>query len=192
MTQQLEAPPAPAQTLDSYIRLYDYDLSAEATTIAALEGWTKHQWYNAATQSSHSEPEKELDVRHVADHPALFKALTDVVVDAVTRYSRELMGHAQVTACSTVRLNRYPVGSVMRPHADHIHTLFDGQAKGIPALSIVGNLNDGYEGGELVLCGKPYALKAGQVLVWPSCFLYPHEVLEITAGTRYSFVSWAW
>jgi predicted 2-oxoglutarate/Fe(II)-dependent dioxygenase YbiX len=192
VTQQLEAPPAPAQTLDGYIRLYNYDLSAEATAVAALEGWTKHQWYNPATQHSHSEAEKELDVRPVDDQPELFKALTDVVVDAVMRYSRELMAHAQVTACSNVRLNRYPVGSVMRPHTDHIHTLFDGQAKGIPALSIVGNLNDGYEGGDLVLCGKPYALKAGQVLVWPSCFLYPHEVLEITAGTRYSFVSWAW
>lgn len=192
MTQQLEAPPAAPPTLDAFIRVYQYDLAAQAEAVAALDGWTKHTWYNASTRTMHSEAEKELDVRHIGDQPALFKDLTDVLVDAVGRYCKELMTGASVTACSNVRLNRYPQGSVMRAHADHIHSLFDGQAKGIPAISIVGNLNGGYTGGELVLCGRPYALKPGEVIVWPSCFLYPHEVLEITEGTRYSFVSWAW
>ena len=36
----------------------------------------------------------------------------------------------------------------MRQHHDHIHSLFDGNEKGIPVLSFILNLND-YEGAEL-------------------------------------------
>jgi predicted 2-oxoglutarate/Fe(II)-dependent dioxygenase YbiX len=34
-------------------------------------------------------------------------------------------------------------------------------------------------------------LKTGDILMFPSNFMYPHEVTECTKGTRYSFVSWA-
>ena len=30
-------------------------------------------------------------------------------------------------------------------HADHIHSMFDGEKKGIPILSVLGVLNDDYE-----------------------------------------------
>ena len=35
----------------------------------------------------------------------------------------------------------------MAEHCDHIHSIFDGSIKGIPVLSVVGLLNDNYEGG---------------------------------------------
>lgn len=179
-------------SLLNYVRVFDYDLSAQAREIQTLPDWRKHEWYNATTGKMHSEKTKELDVRDIDDKPDVFNALADALVDAAKRYANELMTHASINALSKVRLNRYPIGSVMRIHSDHIHTLFDGQAKGIPAISLVGVLNDDYEGGDLIICGQPYRLKPGQIIVWPSCFLYPHEVTEITAGTRYSFVSWAW
>ena len=37
----------------------------------------------------------------------------------------------------------------MRQHHDHIHSLFDGNEKGIPVLSFILNLNDDYEGADL-------------------------------------------
>ena len=39
----------------------------------------------------------------------------------------------------------------MRKHFDHIHSIFDGQYKGIPVLSFIGILNNNYLGGELVI-----------------------------------------
>ena len=39
--------------------------------------------------------------------------------------------------------------------------------------------------------GKEIKLKTGDILMFPSNFMYPHEVTECTKGTRYSFVSWA-
>jgi predicted 2-oxoglutarate/Fe(II)-dependent dioxygenase YbiX len=81
----------------------------------------------------------------------------------------------------------------MQLHCDHIHTLFDGKRRGIPILSIVGVLNENFEGGEWVMFeNKKIELKTGDILMFPSNFLYPHGVLPITKGTRYSFVSWVW
>jgi len=35
-------------------------------------------------------------------------------------------------------------------------------------------------------------LKQGDVIIFPSIFLYPHTVETITKGNRYSFVRWGW
>jgi predicted 2-oxoglutarate/Fe(II)-dependent dioxygenase YbiX len=35
-------------------------------------------------------------------------------------------------------------------------------------------------------------IPANHILVFPSDFLYPHKVCEVTSGERFSFVSWAW
>ncbi len=83
------------------------------------------------------------------------------------------------------------VGTMMREHYDHIHSIFDGKMKGVPLVSIVANLNDDYEGSEFYCRGEKIELKTGDILLFPSNFMYPHEVRETTKGTRYSFVSWA-
>lgn len=94
---------------------------------------------------------------------------------------------------SLVRFNRYDKKCRMRTHCDHIRTLFDGERKGLPMLTILGSLNNNYSGGEFVMWdSEKVELKAGQVMVFPSNFLYPHKIDPITKGTRYSFVSWAW
>ena len=35
-------------------------------------------------------------------------------------------------------------------------------------------------------------LKQGDVLMFPSVFLYPHRVNPVTKGVRDTFVSWVW
>jgi predicted 2-oxoglutarate/Fe(II)-dependent dioxygenase YbiX len=71
--------------------------------------------------------------------------------------------------------------------------MFDGNRKGIPTLSILGAINDDYEGGELIFWeSEKIVLKAGSIMIFPSNFMYPHKVLPVTKGTRYSYVSWAW
>jgi predicted 2-oxoglutarate/Fe(II)-dependent dioxygenase YbiX len=34
--------------------------------------------------------------------------------------------------------------------------------------------------------------KAGDLIIFPSIFLYPHLVKPVKKGTRYSFVSWCY
>tara|TARA_R110001592_G_scaffold357971_1_gene661924 strand:- start:2132 stop:2692 length:561 start_codon:yes stop_codon:yes gene_type:complete len=92
---------------------------------------------------------------------------------------------------SLIRYNKYNLNKKMAEHCDHINTLFDG--KGIPILSLLIVLNDDYEGGEFVMFKNvEYKFKAGDLLIFPSNFLYPHRVNPVKKGTRYSVVSWVW
>ena len=58
------------------------------------------------------------------------------------------------------------------------------------------NLNDDYEGGDLIFTGQKNEeikrLKLGKrsVVFFPSNFMYPHRIEPITKGTRYSIVAW--
>jgi predicted 2-oxoglutarate/Fe(II)-dependent dioxygenase YbiX len=47
---------------------------------------------------------------------------------------------------------------------------------------------------ENLLCFKitNIKLKKGDLLIFPSVFLYPHKVEPVKKGIRYSFISWVW
>jgi hypothetical protein len=70
--------------------------------------------------------------------------------------------------------------------------LFDGERKGAPTMTALGFLNDDYEGGDFIMWDKKIDVNAGDLMIFPSNFLYPHKVNPITKGERYSFVAWSW
>jgi predicted 2-oxoglutarate/Fe(II)-dependent dioxygenase YbiX len=108
-----------------------------------------------------------------------------------------------VKGISPIRLNRYKLNSRMHSHIDHqpVYRLTANQnvnstenvLSGIPILTLIGTLNDDYEGGEIVFWDdyQP-ALKAGSVVIFPSNFLFKHTINTIKTGTRYSFIVWVW
>lgn len=58
-------------------------------------------------------------------------------------------------------------------------------------VSLVGYINDDYEGGELYfrlqnLNIKP---KAGDLYIFPSTYMYPHQAKVVKSGTKYSLVT---
>ncbi len=61
-----------------------------------------------------------------------------------------------------------------------------------PVLTCTINLNDDYEGGELVLLNGEITVtpKPGNAVMFPANFLYPHEVREVIRGIRYAIVTW--
>lgn len=94
---------------------------------------------------------------------------------------------------SQIRHNKYSENRIMAEHCDHIHSLFDGQRKGVPILTILGCLNDDYEGGQLIMFeNEEIKIGKGDLLIFPSNFLYPHRVEPVTKGVRHTYVSWAW
>ena len=138
-----------------------------------------------------SYPTKELDV--LGATPNLEDILNPLISLSVEYYN-DFIGSekvSQVTCFSPVRFNRYQKGQTMRIHCDHIKTLFEGEVKGIPVLSIIINFNDDYKGGDLIFWDDyKVDLGEGDVVVFPSLFLFPHRVEEVTENIRYSGVAW--
>lgn len=179
-----------------YPKFVNDELCSKLMHSLKLKEWDKHQYHTEATNTNHSYD----DDLYVLEDPSVDGnvELMNTIWNSIHRYICEDMkncirwfdswhGH------SMVRYNKYPTGTRMRIHSDHITTLFDGTIRGIPTLTVLGALNSEYEGGEFVMFGdKQIELDAGSIIVFPSNFMFPHEVLPVTKGTRYSFVSWVW
>ena len=58
-------------------------------------------------------------------------------------------------------------------------------------VSLVGYINDDYEGGELFFRLQNLKIKAlaGDLYVFPSNFMYPHQAMPVITGTKYSIVT---
>ena len=185
------------KTIEDYISVKNYiptEVCEELIDECNKKEWKKHTWNNYAAGTHNSEPTKELDVMPCTQEqqdkitPYLLKALEDYQIKVSVPGEKT---QSFLTKFSPIRFNKYEVGTLMREHYDHIHSLFDGKMRGVPIVSIVANLNESYEGAEFYCRGKEIKLKTGDILLFPSNFMYPHEVKETTKGTRYSFVSWA-
>lgn len=74
-------------------------------------------------------------------------------------------------------------GTHFRIHADHGPTY-------VSTISAVIYLNDDYEGGELVFPRFDLEIKpkAGDIVIFPSTFIYEHASQEMVSGTKYAVV----
>ena len=158
--------------------------------------WRPHSWYNNVQGTFGSEETKELDVQNItAEHQQL---LTPFMIRAGAAYNAKYHFECERTMqimnkFSAIRFNRYSPGQIMRQHMDHIHSLWNTQDAGIPVLSFILNLNDDYEGADLYFWDDyKVPLGKGDIIMFPSLFLFPHGVTEATKGRRFSAVSWAW
>ena len=79
---------------------------------------------------------------------------------------------------------RYGEGQHFQEHHDH------GFSYNC-TVSLVSYLNDDYEGGEIFfrLQGINYKPKAGDTVLFPSNFMYPHTAKVVTKGVKYSLVT---
>jgi|TARA_R100000005_G_C4902285_1_gene143895 Rps23 Pro-64 3,4-dihydroxylase Tpa1-like proline 4-hydroxylase len=88
-----------------------------------------------------------------------------------------------------IDLLKYSPGGRYNLHVDHFSNVSRH-------LSIIINLNNNYEGGDLVFTdpksNEVKRLKLGErsIVFFPSNFMYPHKIEPITKGTRYSIVAW--
>ena len=182
--------------LSHYIKTYNViskDLCIQSVEeLSKLNNFEQHSFYDPKS-NEHETHDKDLSISY--SYISTYNALLQLTWDSIKQYILEdfnfpwyqgWQGHTEL------RFNKYEPGTLMKIHCDHIHGMFDGLRKGIPVLTCLGLLNDDFEGGELELCGKNINFKSGDILIFPSNFLYPHKVLEVSKGTRYSFVSWVW
>jgi len=156
--------------------------------------WGKHSYYNKADDGHQRDnADKEFDVNYGKQDSEEYSILMENTSKAFKTYldNFSFPWFDSLIKMSSIRFNKYTEGTHMDPHCDHIQSLFEDG--GVPVLTALGVLNDDYEGGDLILFeDTKIEMKQGDIIVFPSNFLYPHMVTPVTKGIRYSFVSWAW
>jgi len=156
-------------TLDDYIQVYEDRISSELCDV--IIGTYEHTdlWEHRGIGQ-----ENKID-------NDLFNILNKVGNEYVTKFPLCSISHD-----SGYELLRYKKGYFYKLHIDKIASANDR------TLSCIIALNDDYNGGEIAFFyrKKIIKLKRGSVLIFPSNFIYPHEVLPITSGERYSIVTW--
>jgi Rps23 Pro-64 3,4-dihydroxylase Tpa1-like proline 4-hydroxylase len=82
-------------------------------------------------------------------------------------------------------INKYNMGGKFDVHVDDHSTR-------IRRISCLLYLNDDYEGGELYFPVQDLKIKpkAGDMILFPSGFEYPHASLPITKGTKLAITTW--
>ncbi len=181
--------------LKNYCQIYEnyFDENFCKKIMSSLDSveWGVHRYYTQDGQYMSTETDLSVSFSSIPESNDLHNATGHLV-----KFYQETLNFpwfASFHAITTARFNRYDTNTNMMPHCDHIHSLFDGEKKGVPILSIVGALNNDYEGGEFVMWNdEKIELPMGSVMIFPSNFLYPHEVKPVISGTRYSFVQWVW
>jgi len=148
--------------------------------------WKEHEWYNPKENISKSQHNQELSTLY----PENLSYLAPYFESSLNQYCNDIGVSTQLVSFYTpMRLNKYQIGKTMSEHTDLIRR---GPQDGVPVLSMVIAFNDDYEGGEFIMNNEIVELKQGDILTFPSTFLYRHGVTEVTNGTRYSGVIWSY
>jgi predicted 2-oxoglutarate/Fe(II)-dependent dioxygenase YbiX len=180
-------------------RLIPSDQCSEIIADLAFENVWREYPYDSPSQNICVTENPEIayyDARLPEDHDVskfIQEKIKKVGEEYVTDFLADLPWFSYLTGNSQAHYIKYPTGSGMDTHCDHVRNQFDGTKRGIPILTALCMLNDNYEGGELKFWEDTYIKpKAGEIIMFPSNFLYPHKVMPVTKGTRYSFVVWLW
>jgi predicted 2-oxoglutarate/Fe(II)-dependent dioxygenase YbiX len=123
--------------------------------------------------------DKNREVRATLD-TGLFRA----VGSAIQQYS-DLYPLSGITKDTGYELLRYEKGQFFTQHTD-------SSEKYNRCISCSLILNDDYEGGEFAFFDREFIPKTpkGSALLFPSNFMFPHEIMSVLSGTRYSVVTW--
>ena len=149
----------------------------------------KPSTYSSTTgKIKNSEERVKMDDVWFKEGEPYFKEIFNGFSDVIKNYQREHKDCRIQKHCG-FRLNKYSEGGFMSRHVDNIHHSH-GQEYGYPQVSALLFLNDNYKGGEFIVSDAEYNPKQGSAIIFPSNFMFHHEVKIIKKGTRYSIVTW--
>jgi len=110
----------------------------------------------------------------------IFASASKCIQEYNTKYP-----HCSIEEDSGYELLKYSEGGFYIQHVDS----FKARPRSVSCSFI---LNDDFEGGEFAFFDRElkYKLDKGDAIMFPSNFMYPHEVMPVTKGTRYSIITW--
>jgi hypothetical protein len=189
------------KNLESYVSVFKNILSTEVCndTVNSLNlcKFNRHIFTNYNNEFTPSDIDPDTYSPHVDSNSNfdknLYKILMDTVYQCLRQYvdTLDFKWYAGWNGYTPIKFNRYFSNTGMAEHCDHIQDIFDGTIRGIPVLTAIGLLNDEFDGGELVLFeDTEFKLNKGDIIIFPSIFLYPHKINPLMSGTRHSFIIW--
>jgi predicted 2-oxoglutarate/Fe(II)-dependent dioxygenase YbiX len=183
--------------LQDYIKVFENIVPLDLCDALCNEFVNSDEWVDTAIGSSYETVNKSIrsataiamsrqevidrnrEVRAQLD-ASLFKA----VGSAIQQYA-DLYPLSGITKDSGYELLRYETGQFFTQHTD-------SSEKYNRCISCSLILNDEYDGGEFAFFDRKIISKTpkGSAILFPSNFMYPHEILPVTSGTRFSVVTW--
>jgi predicted 2-oxoglutarate/Fe(II)-dependent dioxygenase YbiX len=161
-----------------------------------LNSENNYKWRSATVGYGFKKPEyrncldfkfKKEDIRRQDKHSNELKniwqncydSMSQAVLDYCYRYNL-----VELQYWEAMNFIKYDKGQHFEEHTDHG---FSYNA----TVSLVAYINDDYEGGELYfrLQDLMYKPEAGDLIIFPSNFMYPHKAMQVTEGTKYSIVT---
>jgi hypothetical protein len=114
----------------------------------------------------------------------IMKKAKDIYAETLVK-KRNISHIPQINSDEGYQFLHYSEGYYFKQHVDN----FPGAAR---VLTCTLNLNSDYDGGLFRFLSGEFdvSLGAGDAVVFPSNFMFPHEVTEITSGDRFSIVTW--
>ena len=176
--------------IESYIKYYENIIDKNlCSTIINNEFNYTHSTYSTDTEIKVIKKNRVVSEDYwIKENDKYFLRLKESYKNAIFKYQTNFQA-LEINSLTDFRISRYKVGSFMSKHVDNIHHSH-GQNYGYPQLTGLLFLNDDYKGGEIIISGKCFNVKTGSALIFPSNFIYPHEVLMVKKGVRYSITCW--
>ena len=180
------------QQISDYIFFYPDAIDTETCNLIINNYEADAEWKDSTFANAYENTGKSkvsMKERWIGGHRKYHKELKEAFNYCVNDYI-SVHDKIKILEYTDFRINRYEANGFMKQHIDAIHHSH-GQKQGYPHLTSLIFLNDDYEGGEFVLCGNKYIEKIqGSAVVFPSNFMFPHEVKKVISGNRYSVMTW--
>lgn len=180
--------------LRDYIVVFENIVSDQLCDEILAEYKENNNWTNATIKGGLSRNIRRCDAINMSD-PYILEQNKDerqkidqqlflCAGEAIKKYN-EKFNEAKIQGDSGYTLLRYQEGEFYAQHTDHFL-----QAPRIVSCSFA--LNENFEGGEFGFFNQKLKYKPpkGSALMFPSNFLYPHEVRPVTRQVRYSIITW--
>lgn len=183
-----------AQLVD-YIKVYDSIFTPEECKTILDEYKNSDEWKYTKVGSQGVEDKnyrncESIDISYqdiIEKNQSVRKNIDELIhkktIGVSQKYHRNFP-FCSLTTDSGYNLLRYKTGGFYKEHTD------SGSSFRTVAMSI--NLNDDYEGGNMVFFNEEVTISCGlgSVIIFPANFMYPHQIMEVTKGIRYSIVTW--
>jgi Rps23 Pro-64 3,4-dihydroxylase Tpa1-like proline 4-hydroxylase len=181
-------------TLDSFIHVFD-DIIPEVVCDQILEEYENcHNWEESVISSGKDPTIRNCSQIIISNHNiisentfkrqnidnSIFQSVSKVIIEY-----KKIHPLFEVNVDTGYQLLRY---NEQQFYTEHTDSFIEQQR----ALSCSIQLNEDYDGGEFAFFDREIMIrsKKGSAIVFPSNFMYPHEIMPVIRGTRYSVITW--